>query len=182
MTLEEENALCYVEGYVCRKVRDEIIKSSVKDKEELILFCFELCGDEDCKCSKEEWINLIDRGGLWHVNDFTYTVISILEDEIRRHLKFAALKSPNEKQRGLTIFESIMKNEDLKFQRTLITANSDDSIGIEVLHQISELYLTVCGFAFASNYLELYKHCSQKPIQKFISQCKKVTNTEDHCD
>ena len=69
-------------------------------------------------------------------------------------------KSPNEKQRGLTIFESIMKNEDLKFQRTLITANSDDSIGIEVLHQISELYLTVCSFAFASNYLELYKHCS----------------------
>ena len=79
-TLEEENALCYVAGCVCCKVRDEIIKSSVKDKEELILFCFELCGDEDCKCGMEEWTNLIDRGGLWHINDCAYTVFSILED------------------------------------------------------------------------------------------------------
>ena len=49
MTLEEENALPYVGGYVCHKVRDKIIKSNVKDKE-LIFFCFELCGDEDGKC------------------------------------------------------------------------------------------------------------------------------------
>ena len=41
MTFEEENA-----RYVYHKVRDIIIKLSVKDKEEIILFCFELSGDE----------------------------------------------------------------------------------------------------------------------------------------
>ena len=36
-----------------------------------------------------------------------------------------------------------------------MTANADYSIGMVVLHQISELYLTVCGFLFASSCLEL---------------------------
>ena len=54
MTLEEEDALHYVGGYVCHKVRDKIIKSNVKDKELLIFFCFELCEDEDGKCDTEE--------------------------------------------------------------------------------------------------------------------------------
>ena len=53
MTLEEEDALHYVGGYVCHKVRDKIIKSIVKDKE-LIFFGFKLCGDEDGKCDMEE--------------------------------------------------------------------------------------------------------------------------------
>ena len=118
------------------------LKSSVKDKEEL-LFCFEHCGGKDGECGTEEWTNSIDRGGLWDVNDCTYTVFSILEDEIRRHLKVAALKSLN-KETEKTTLESIMKNEVLKFQWTFMTANVDDSIGKEVLHHISELYLTVC--------------------------------------
>ena len=42
-----------------------------------------------------------------------------------------------------------------------MTANADSSIGMELLHQISELYVTVRGFAFASFCLELYKQCSK---------------------
>ena len=56
--------MSYVAGYVCCKVQDKIIKSSVNVKEEMALFCFELCGDEDDKHGTEEWTNTIDRGGL----------------------------------------------------------------------------------------------------------------------
>ena len=69
-----------------------------------------------------------------------------LEDEIR---KVAALKSLNEETKN-TILEGIMKNEDLRFQWTLMAANADASIGMEHLHQISELYVTLRGFTFAS--------------------------------
>ena len=72
MTLEEVNA-----RYVCHNIRDVIVKSSVKGMEEIILFCFELSGNEDGKRGTEEWTNLIDRGGLWHINECTYTVSSI---------------------------------------------------------------------------------------------------------
>ena len=42
-----------------------------------------------------------------------------------------------------------------------MTANADASIGMELLHQISELYVTLHGFAFSSFFLELYNQCSQ---------------------
>ena len=35
-----------------------------------------------------------------------------------------------------------------------MTANADASIGMDLLHQISELYVTVGGFAFTSFGLE----------------------------
>ena len=126
------------------------------------------------------WTNPIERGGLWHVNECIFTLFSILEDKIRRHLKLV-LKSLNEEIKKI-ILQAIMKNEDLWFQWTLITANADAFIGMELLHHISELYLTLRGFAFASFCFELYKQCSKKPFKKSKSLCKKVTNTEDHCD
>ena len=131
------------------------------------------------------WYKGVDQfntwGGLWHIKDCNYTAFSILEDEIRRYLKVTALKSLN-KETKKTILEAIMKNMDLMFQWTLLTANADDSIGMKVFHQISELDLTVHGFAFASSCLELYKQCSKTPIQKSKSLRKKVTTMKDHCD
>ena len=40
-------------------------------------------------------------------------------------------------------------------------ANADASIGMELLHQINELYVTLHGFAIASFCLELNKQCSK---------------------
>ena len=47
MTWEEVNALRYVAGYICHKVQSKLAKSSVKDKEEMVLLWFKLCGDEE---------------------------------------------------------------------------------------------------------------------------------------
>ena len=58
------------------------------------------------------------------LTECTYTLFSILEDKIRRHLKVAALKSLNEETKK-TLLEAIMKNEYLWYQWTLITANAD---------------------------------------------------------
>lgn len=174
MTWEEENALRYVAGYICRKVQSKLQKSSAKNKEEMVLFCMELCGDEDGDRGTEEWTNAIDRGGLWHINDYTYTVFSILEEEIRKHLKVSALKDLNETTKK-KILEAVLKNDELLFEWTLITTDADDSVGMEVLQRICELYLTVRGFA-----LEMYKQRSKKQVQKSKALRKKVaTGKED---
>lgn len=47
MTWEEENALCYVAGYICRKVQTAIQKSKEPRKEEIMLLIVNLAGDED---------------------------------------------------------------------------------------------------------------------------------------
>ena len=78
------NALRYVAGYVCRKVQSKIAKSKIENREEMLLFCVELCGDEEDDRGTEEWTNRIDRGGLWHISDDVYVIFYILEEEIRK--------------------------------------------------------------------------------------------------
>ena len=39
-----------------------------------LIFClFEMSGDEECEEGTEDRLNAIDRGGLWHVSDQTYS-------------------------------------------------------------------------------------------------------------
>ena len=91
LTNEEENALRYVAGYVIRKLRERIDSSSNPRKDEMVLLLMECAGDEmDSDGGTEMWLNMIDRGGLWHVNDQTYSLFSIMEEEICRF--FAATK------------------------------------------------------------------------------------------
>lgn len=168
LTWEEENALRYVGGYVCRKVKCDIKKSSLAraKKEEMSDLVMDLCGDEmDEDEGTETWTNAIDRGGLWHISDETHALFLIIEDEIRFHLKVTSLTKLDESTRK-TILDSTLKNEDLLFQWTLISTNAEDSIGSDLLRRICTLYLTVRGFAFASSCLELYKQRHKKQVQK----------------
>ncbi len=52
----------------------------------------ELAGDEmDEDTGTEDWINKIDRGGLWHVNDDVHSLFLEMEYEAKRFLGFPIL-------------------------------------------------------------------------------------------
>lgn len=82
LTFEEKNALHIVAGYVCRKVPTSLEQSSIPEKDDMIFCGMSFAGDED-DGETETWLNTMDRGGLWHVNDMTFTLFLILEEEIR---------------------------------------------------------------------------------------------------
>lgn len=75
-----------------------------------------------------------------------------------------------------------MQNEELLFQWTLVTANADDAVGTDILKRISELYLTVRGFAFANSCMEMYKQRSKKKVQKSKALRKKVATCSKEDD
>ena len=53
----------------------------------MLLCLSSLNGDEDEKEEEgEEWTNMIDRGGLLHINYDTYTLLYIIEEEVHKHL------------------------------------------------------------------------------------------------
>ena len=85
-------ALRYVAGYVCCKVREKLESSSHPQKDDMI-FIFNLCGDESDNAS---WCNLVDRGGLWQVNNNTYTFFYAMEEEIRQILTLDAVSKQSE--------------------------------------------------------------------------------------
>jgi hypothetical protein len=67
LSVQEENALRYAAGYVCRNFRKKLTRTSHPLKQELVLGIMNLLdcqGDDDGDESSEAWLNSIDRGGL----------------------------------------------------------------------------------------------------------------------
>ena len=62
LTLEEKNAFQFVAGYVCRKVRTNLEKSSIAEKDTLIFCIMSFAGDEEDDGETEMWLSTIDRG------------------------------------------------------------------------------------------------------------------------
>ena len=84
LTVKEANALHYAAGYVGHKLRKHLESSSNPQKEELVLLIMDLCED-DTSDDTENWTSMIDRGGLFHVPETTYTLFHAMEEEVCDH-------------------------------------------------------------------------------------------------
>ena len=162
LTSEEQNALRYVAGYVVQKLRNKFKSESHPKKDEQIFLLMECAGDEvNEEAGTEMWLNIVDRGGLWHVNDLTYGLFTIMEEVTRQYF------SKSERATTVKVIQdSLLKSNDLLFQWSLIAAGSDDDVASIVLFEIVKLYITLRGYAFTKSCMEQYKQAKRKPIQK----------------
>ena len=39
-----------------------------------------------------DWVNEVDRGGLWHVREGTYMLFSAMEEEVREHFQMGFVR------------------------------------------------------------------------------------------
>ena len=72
LTYGEENALRYVAGYVCHKLRKKIAASKHPMRGKLLLCLMDLCDKDKDVSSSADWVHAVDRGGLVHVSEPTY--------------------------------------------------------------------------------------------------------------
>ena len=82
-----------------------------------MLLIMDLCGEDDASddsSKAERWTSMIDRGGLFHVSDSTYTLFHAMEEEVRDQLR----KTPAHKTTDgfkEKLLSSIASNEDVLF-------------------------------------------------------------------
>ena len=110
LSYEDKNAVRYAAGYVPRALAKKLRKSAHPLKEELTLCLFELVDDDgdDSHDESQDWVNMIDRGGLKHVNNTTYMVFASMELVVRRYIQ---LKMPaNFKQ---DTKDHVLRDEDV---------------------------------------------------------------------
>ena len=76
--------------------------------------------------------------------------------------------NPSIVQTGLKdkITRSVMDNEDMQFLWSIIAANWVEKEGNELLRMITEQWITLRGFSFASSFNEEYKKQHQKTLEK----------------
>ena len=99
MTKTEKGVLRCVAGYICRHLRQTLERERHQFKEEMVLCLMELVKDQDAEQAgvDEEWTDLIDRGGLWHIKECTYQFFRAVEDVIRNDLHMLAHPVPPSK-------------------------------------------------------------------------------------
>jgi hypothetical protein len=165
LTFEEKNAIRYVSGYVCSKVYKKLKKSSESD---LALGIVDMVDDEDELDWKDEsklWVDSIDRGGLFKVNDCTYAFFLTLEGVVKRYFQLKKARELEAGTKDLIIDEAI-KDEEVKLQWSAIGVELNDTDGASLMRIIIELWVTIRGFSFAGAYIEIYKQASKQSLQK----------------
>ena len=73
-TLKWLNALYCIAGCACRTLHDHLKTSSVEGKELLVLYLSDINGSDK---NGEEWINAINHGCLWQVNEVFQTFLTM---------------------------------------------------------------------------------------------------------
>ena len=117
-------------------------------------------GDEE-HSESEEWLDLVDRGGLMRVNETTFQVCLVMETEPRQHLKSENI--PNFKT---YIDKQVLENEDVAFYWSILSAEWEESDSQALLELVVNLFLTIRGFSYASLWMKKYKKESEKTLRK----------------
>ena len=174
LSFMEHKALRYVAGYICRKLRNNLESSLEPFKDEMIDCIMHSAGDEAGEDAETElWLNAIDRGGLWHVNDTTYSLFVIIEQQSRQ---FFSMKSHHSHEGQINhVICTLMNDNDVLFQWCLLSATIENHVAKTLFEKLVWLYVTVRGFAFAKSWLEIFKQSNKTHLQK-----KKALRREIH--
>ena len=153
--------LRYAAGYIPRALRKKLSKSRHPLKDDIQLCLFDLLddGDEEANDS-QDWVQLINRGGLTRVNHTTFEMFVAMEYELRKHI-----------HRGQTlnlehITTAITENEDVLFLWSLVSADWEDSSASELLQMVVNQWVKIRGFSYASAWVEQYKVAQKQTTQK----------------
>ena len=161
--LATRNALRYAAGYVPRALRKKLERSSHQYKEMILCSMDKEESETPTTDDSTEWVEAVDRGGLYHVNQATYFLFLAME-EVRRHLRcHSAHKGEGIKEK---LTHSIMMNEEILFHWEMVCANWEEEESRALFAMVVNLWVTMRGFAFASSWMELYKQTSKKSTQK----------------
>ncbi len=173
LTYEEINALRYAAGYVPRALRTKLERGSHPLKEELVLCLYEMTEDDGQEGSSqsEDWINLVDRGGLKHVNSATYMLFAAMELCIRKRLRKSSQPTLDH------LKEEILADEDVQFHWSILSANWDEEEAEPLLPLIVQQWVTIRGFSYASAWMEKHKQSTKKSVQKTKGIRKQLVGT-----
>ena len=168
LTITEENALRYAAGYVCRQVKKKIKRSAhPHELKEELLSCMDKMreyGEEAITDDSSRWTCIIDRGGLWHINDNLYRVFYAMEEEVRMYLRKNLHRQTTHNEPLLC--DIVTSNENVLFHWCIAMAACHEKATNILLKELAMQWITVRGFAYTSGWIEQYKQGKKTALQK----------------
>lgn len=164
LDFNEKSAIRYVAGYVCQKLYRKMKKLGNND---ICQGIEDMIHDELDEPDEESttWTKLIDRGGLFKVNDRVYAFFVSIELVVRH---FYQLKKATELQPGMKdlLVASVLQDDDVELQWSLLSLELEEKDKRALMNMIINDWINIRGFSFAGSYVELYKQATRKSLQK----------------
>lgn len=133
-------------------------------KEEIILCLLETIDGADSNDDSEDWVKLVDRGGLKHVNSNMFMLMVSMELALQGLFNMGAVSlQGNIKQKSI---EQISADNDVQSQWAILSAGWESDEKEALFPLIVNLWVTMCGFAFVSAWVEQHKQLTKKCMQK----------------
>ena len=168
LTVDEENIVRYVAGYVPFKLISKYEKSKAAESVNIIecLSAMAVNGEEvDAMEYTSKWIDLVNRGGLFEINDTTFTFFKEMERNVHRQLLLAFERHANmhDSSQRDTIISSVAGDSSVQFYWTILSVDiSDEGQAVQVLKEIIGLWVNIRGFSIAGAWLEMYRKATGK--------------------
>lgn len=126
-----------------------------------------------------EWVERVNRGGLFDVSDEAYSLFVVIELTMRRKLT-ERLKCATVSEEGKsTIFNFVCENTDVQFHWSLLSTDiSSEEESMELLRYIVNLWLNIRGFSISKAWIEEYKCALKDTTAKKKSLRKELKKTE----
>ena len=165
---DELNAMQYACGYVPYKLLKKY-ESTEGDRSRRFLECLGNMAvvDEDSVPDlfsyTRVWFERVNRGGLFPLNDETFSLFIEIEKLVRVMHMVKADSTNHVKE----VTKAVVEDDEVQFKWTLLTPVFDsDEEAQELLHEIVQLWVTVRGFSIAASWMETYKTAAKQTKQK----------------
>ena len=173
LSRDELNALRYACGYVPHALLKRYEKRTGSKYDGFIecLGSMAVQGDsasEDFLSYTREWIDKVNRGGLFPLNDATYHFFVSVEKEVHVILPTYMTKPADSKDAFKeSVIKKVQNSEEVQWNWTLISQCMDaEEDATELLREIVTLWVTIRGFSITAMWMEAYKRESKKSTKK----------------
>ncbi len=166
LTTDELNVLQYVGGFVPHSLLKKFkrYKKHSKFLECLGEMAVASDNESDLFDYTKVWMEKVNRGGLFSLNNITFQLFVSLET-IARQILPAYISSPGKSLSD--VINSISSDANVQWYWTLASKSINSPEDTEwLLKEIINLFVTVRGFSIAANWMELYKTEAKKTTKK----------------
>ena len=185
LTVDEDNILRYVSGYIPFKLLRQFEKQTT-DKAADFVECLShmavpgTSAEEDFPTYATKWIQQVNRGGLFVVNDRAFDLFRRIEIEIRDTLPTLLGPNPPESQQRDAVVSRVTTTEEIQEQWALLAVDiDDDNDAQELLRVIVNLWITIRAHALAKSWMECYRSTKKSTSKaKGLRKSLKKTDTD----
>ena len=175
LTYEEQNVIRYTAGYVPRALKKKLEKSGYKNKKQLILCLIDLLeSDGGIYDESQDWVKLVNRGGLIQVSSVLFLLLSAMEQEVKCYL--SNMKNKQGRNIKKDLIDAINSSREVQLHWSTLSFEWGPDEARVLFEMIVELWVTMRGFSYVSAWIERHKDSTKKTTQKSKGLRKNIIN------